>query len=264
MTVTASSRAAAPNAPEEVNRRMLAGKISPFAPWLILPLRTVLFALVQAALALIFVLAGAENAWEAAVPWWPVYLILANGITFLVLRALVRREGLSYSDLWKNAGGSRGWNRRVVLTWVGIFLGSVVAGGLGFVGAALLLYGGQMPEFVSPLPVWAAWLSLLVMPASIALVETPAYFGYAMPRLEAITWQRWTPLLLAAFFLALQHCTLPLMFDLRFIVFRFAQMILLALYLAVVYQRTRRLAPIMVLHFLADLQLGVTVFMLSV
>jgi hypothetical protein len=263
MTVTASYRAAAPNAPEEVNRRLQAGKISRLAPWLVLPLRTVLFALVQALLAVLFLLTGTTNAWEDAMRWWPVYLILANLITGGILLALMRREGLSYSDLWKNAGTSLGTKRREILMWGLIILGSIVMGGLGFVGAALLLYGGEMPEFVGALPMWAAWLSLVVMPLSIALVETPLYFGYAMPRLEAITGRRWMPLLLAAFFLAVQHSTLPLMFDLRFIVFRFVQMILLALYLALAYHRTRRLAPIMVLHFLADMQLGVTVFLLS-
>jgi len=264
MAVTSYQRGTTPNSPKEIARRVQAGKISPTAPWLVLPLRTVLFALIQALLAGFFLLTGDDHSWSASIRWWPVYLILANLITFLVLRGLARREGLSYADLWRNAGASQGWNRRAVLNWLAIFLGSAAAGGLGFIGAALLLYGGQMPEFVSPLPMWAAWLSLLVMPASIALVETPAYFGYAMPRLEALIGRRWAPLLLAAFFLALQHCTLPLIFDLRFIVFRFAQMILLALYLAVIYQRTRRLAPIMALHYLADLQLGITVFMMSV
>jgi hypothetical protein len=264
MAVTSPHPLTAPNAPEQVNRRMQAGKISRLAPWLVLPLRTVLFALVQALLTVLFMLAGKTDAWEAAMRWWPVYLILANLITGGILLALVRREGLSYPDLWKNAAISLGSKRREILMWGLIILGSIVMGGLGFAGATLLLYGGQMPEFVGALPMWAAWLSLVVMPLSIALVETPLYFGYAMPRLEAITGRRWLPMLLAAFWLALQHSTLPLMFDMRFIFFRFVQMILLALYLGLVYHRTRRLVPLMVLHFLADLQLGVTVFMLSV
>jgi hypothetical protein len=264
MAVTSPPPLTVLNAPEQVNRRMQSGRISRAAPWLVLPLRTVLFPLIQAALAGIFLLSGRANAWEEASAWWPVYLVLANGITFVILLTLVRREGLSYTDLWKNVGRSLGSRRREILIWTGLILGSVVAGGIGFVGATILFYGGEMPEFVSALPMWAAWLSLLVMPLSIALVELPAYFGYAMPRLEAITGRRWLPLLLAAFFLAIQHSTLPLLFDVRFIVFRFVQMILLALYLGLIYHRTRRLGPLMVLHFLADLQLGVTVFMLSV
>jgi hypothetical protein len=263
MAVTTHHPLTTPNAPEQVDRRLQAGKISRIAPWLVLPLRTVLFSLLQAALAAAFLLAGRADAWDAAGSWWPVYLILANGITFVIILAQVRREGLSYRDLWKNAGRSLGSKRRETLIWAGLILGSVVVGGIGFVGATILFYGGVMPEFVGALPMWAAWLSLLVMPLSIALVELPAYFGYAMPRLEAITGRRWLPLLLAAFFLAIQHSTLPLMFDVRFIAFRFVQMILLALYLGFIYHRTRRLAPLMVLHFLADLQLGVTVFMLS-
>jgi hypothetical protein len=137
MTVTASYHSAAPNAPEEVNWRLQAGKISRLAPWLVLPLRTVLFALAQALLAALFLLNGTANAWEAAMRWWPVYLILANLITGGILLALMQREGLSYSDLWKNAGITLGTKRREILMWGLIILGSIVMGGLGFVGAAL-------------------------------------------------------------------------------------------------------------------------------
>ena len=48
--------------------------------------------------------------------------------------------------------------------------------------------------------------------------------GYALPRLEALTGRRWLPLLLVAFWLAFQHSTLPLMFDARFILYRFLSM----------------------------------------
>jgi hypothetical protein len=112
MAVTSPPPLTVLNAPEQVNRRMQSGRISRAAPWLVLPLRTVLFPLIQAALAGIFLLSGRANAWEEASAWWPVYLVLANGITFVILLTLVRREGLSYTDLWKNVGRSLGSRSR--------------------------------------------------------------------------------------------------------------------------------------------------------
>jgi hypothetical protein len=153
--------------------------------------------------------------------------------------------------------------RSELLTWAALLLAGVPVGGIGFIGAAALLYGGQTPEFISPLPMWAALLSLVVMPVSIALVELPAYMGYALPRLEALTGRRWIPVLLAVFWLALQHSALPLIFDPRFILYRFISMLPIALYIGLVYRRMRRLGPLMVLHYLSDLQLGITVFLLS-
>ncbi len=101
------------------------------------------------------------------------------------------------------------------------------------------------------------------MPISIALVELPTYMGYSLPRMEAITRKRWLPVFLAAFWLALQHSALPLILDVRFMLYRFLSMLPLALCIGLVYQHYRRLGPLMVIHYLLDLQLGVTVFLMS-
>ena len=163
------------NSPAGQLRRVLSGKVWSAAPWLVLPRRTVLFAFLQAILALVFALVGRQDAWGATIFWWPVYLIVANAITFAALVALTRREGLAYRDLWRfvrGPGSPTGW--REYLTWTVLVLLGLPVGGIGFSAASVLLYGGQVPEFVGPLPLWAALLAMAIMPVSIALVELPA------------------------------------------------------------------------------------------
>jgi len=249
-----------PNSLAEVNRRTAGGEASRAGAWLILPMRTVLFTLVQALVAGIFWLLGDARPWAASIPWWPVYLILANLITLAVLNALCRRESIRLADLWNLERSKLG---RDLLSFLLLLVIGLPVGAVGFAGAQYLLYGSTMPEFVAALPLWAALLSLLVMPVSIAMVELPTYLGYSMQRLEALTGKRWLALLLPAFWLALQHSALPLMFDWRFILYRFLSMLPVALFVGIAYQRTRRLFPLMIVHFLLDLMLGVSVFAMS-
>lgn len=57
------------------------------------------------------------------------------------------------------------------------------------------------------LPLVAAWAILLVFPIVHALTELPTYFGYVMPRLQAMTGRRTLPLLLCAFVLSTHMCS---------------------------------------------------------
>ncbi len=60
---------------------------------------------------------------------------------------------------------------------------------------------------------------LIAFPLSIGLAELPTYFGYVMPQLKAGVKHKWLALLLPTLFLSVQHCTLPLVFDIKFIFF---------------------------------------------
>jgi membrane protease YdiL (CAAX protease family) len=250
-----------PNSFDQITRRAASGQVSRTAPWWILPLRSVLFLLTQSLVALILSLTGQTHPWQASIPWWPVYLILANLVTLTILNTLCCREGgIRLVDLWNF---SRRDLKRDVVFFLLLGVISIPVGAVGFIGAQYLLYGSKMPEYVGALPMWAAWLSLLVMPVSIAVVELPTYLGYSMQRLEVLTGRRWLAMLLPVFWLALQHSALPLMFDLRFIIYRFLSMAPVALFVGIAFLHTRRLFPLMIVHFLLDLMLGLSVFSMS-
>jgi membrane protease YdiL (CAAX protease family) len=88
---------------------------------------------------------------------------------------------------------------------------------------------------------------------TVALTELPTYFAYCMPRLEAQT-GRWSAVLLSSFFLAAQHCTLPLIWDGRFFVWRLLMFIPFALFVGLLLRWRPQLLPyLVVVHGLMDL-----------
>ncbi len=151
-----------------------------------------------------------------------------------------------------------------LLTAVGIF---VIAAPLTVIPNLLLaqtLFGdpeGPVPLFFRQLPLWAAIISLIAFPLSVGLTELPTYFGYAMPRMEALTGRGWLAVLLAGAALSAQHTTLPLVLDWRFVVWRLFMFLPLALWLAVALRWRPRLLPyLMIGHGLLDLSAAWIVF----
>ena len=111
-----------------------------------------------------------------------------------------------------------------------------------------------------PLPLWARVVSLL-FPLTIAFAELPTYFGYAMPRIEKQIGNGWLAWALASFFLALQHITLPLIFDWRFIIWRLGMFIPLAFLLGLSLKLRPRLFPyLMTMHALLDFMTVLMIF----
>jgi membrane protease YdiL (CAAX protease family) len=228
--------------------------------YLMLVTRTILFALTQSLIAGVFLLRGEPNPWQASVAWWPISAIVTNFICLALLVWLMRREGKGLSYLYNYERGRLG--RDLLMGLAFIFVAFPFAY-LGLTGSTLLLYGGTMPDFFFPLPVWAALLTLLLFAPTVALAELPTYLGYSMPRIEALTGRTWLALLLVVFWLAAQHAALPLIFEWKFVLWRFLAFIPLALVVGLIYLRTRRLIPLMVAHGLIDASLGWTVWSIS-
>jgi hypothetical protein len=109
-----------------------------------------------------------------------------------------------------------------------------------------------------PLPIVIASLSF---PLTIMFAELPFYFGYLQPRLERQTRSVALAVLLPALFLALQHVTLPLIPDGRFLLWRGLMYLPFALYLGVVLRWRPRLLPYLaVIHGLLDLSVVALMF----
>lgn len=222
--------------------------------WLMLTARTGLFVLWQAILALVLLILGSLKAWDDAAAWWPITVILTNLVCIVLLQTFYQREGLRFWDIFRLKRET--W-RKDLLFLVGIL---VISGPVAMLPNMLLatwLFGDQqvaLDLFLRPLPTWAIFLAVTVWPVTQALAELPFYFAYLMPRLEAQTGQRWQAVLLSAFWLGAQHCAMPLVFDGRFILWRFWMFLPFALMVAVVLRSRPQLLPyLVVVHGLMDM-----------
>jgi hypothetical protein len=223
-------------------------------PWLMLPARLTLFAFFQLGIAILLALAGTEAAWPAAAAWWPITAVLANLVCIGLLRALFWREGLRYRDIFRI-------QRQTMKQDLPTILGTLIlAGPIAFLPnmlTATWLFGDQqvaLDLFIQPLPLRGFIAAALLFPVTIALAELPTYFAYSMPRLEVQTGRCWLAVLLPSLFLALQHCTLPLLFDGRFLAWRLLMFIPFALFVGLLLRWRPQLLPyLVVVHGLMDL-----------
>lgn len=227
--------------------------------WLLLPARTIFFLIGQAIIALILLLVSGKSDWQASAGWWPMAVALADIFCLYLLIHWYRKEGKNFfsefrivrESFWKDLG--------IVL------LTMIIGGPLSVLPNILLstwLFGNPeatLDLFVGSLPLWAVIISGILFPLGQALTEIPMYMRYIAPRLEAKTSNNpglkpWLAVGLASLFLSLQHVTAPLVFDLRFILWRALMYLPFAIYVGILIRWRPRLLPfICAIHLLMNL-----------
>ena len=227
-----------------------------------LPLRLILFAVFQSMIALFLSLNGSMEGWKMSAGWWLISATLTNLVTIYFLSFRFRAENTRYFQV---IHFEKGYTRLDLLFLFGFLLISAPLIYLFNTPAAQLIFGNStiaLAYLFRPLPLWAAWLGVIIFPITIAFAELPFYFGYIMPRLHALKVKPWLVIALPVLFLAAQHCTLPLIFDWRFILWRFLMFLPFALLLGLaLYRRPRMLPYLMIVHALMDLSTAVLVLM---
>ncbi|MCA1741965.1 MAG: hypothetical protein LC630_05805 [Bacteroidales bacterium] len=192
--------------------------------------RFLLFLIFQAVIAFIL------SSWIRSEGYWLLSATLTNLVSITILWFLFRREGLSYSGLFRFSGVTF---KKDILIFLGLVLlcGPVVFGPNYLLSAWLWDDPAISYEMMfRPVDKWLAIVLLFAFPVTIVLAELATYFGYIMPRLSGVVRQKWLVVALPVLFLSLQHMTLPFIPDLKFILYRglvflpFAALIGIALY----------------------------------
>ncbi len=250
------------NQTPHIQKQLNTGTLQPKKVYGALFLRIVLFALIQALFAGIYFLSNHPNPWMNSAKWWVAVATITNVITFLLLLRWFKQENISYFSILHF---EKNTIKQDLFTLLGIL---VLLGPIGFLPNPLFagwIFGDSQVAFdllMQPLPVWAAIVFMIFFPVTIAFAELPLYFGYIKPRLEVITNKWWLAVLLPALMLGAQHATLPLIFDLRFILWRFLMFLPFAVFLGfVIHWRPRLLPYLMIIHGLMDL--GTSIYLLT-
>lgn len=241
------------------------GKIKPPVVYSMLFLRTGLFLLCQTVVYCIYLFIGASEPWESSANWWSVNVIAVNLICVLILKHLLKKEDKNFSDFFIID------KSKIIKNTLQTLLLVVISIPIAMIPNMLLAYGlfgsyeavGAM--FFRPLPLWAALISLIFFPLTMPLGELTVYFGYTMPRIEAAAKKKLPAIILPALTLSVQHAALPLIFDIRFILWRMFMFLPFAFLLALIIRRKPNLFPyLLVGHFLIDIMTGVSVLTASI
>ena len=209
--------------------------------WL-LPVRSVIFIAVFTAGAAITGkgLSGISN-------WWTIVATLVNLFTLLLIVAVAKKNGMTYRELINYKKGTTKIRQIVFITAVILFAG---IGGMylsGFLCYGVIPYAS--PETVAPIPALLAVINFLPLPVTTALAEDGLYLGCGTGSIK----NKAAAILIPAFFYALQHCFIPLLWDGRYILYRFLSFLPLTVFLCWYYHRKRDPVPVMVGHAVIDL-----------
>ena len=250
------------NSVEEIQKKAQSGVIQWHWPVTMLFLRTFLFFVFGFLILFVLNLSKISGPNLELTRWWTYQVISANVVCFFLLSWLATKENMKFSDL---IGLEKGLFKKDMLLVLALLIPSGIIGYLPVYLAGVWLYGNTTPAFMfQSLPMWAAIFSVIFFPLTNALIETPTYFGYSFQRIAGLSGNKWWALVLAATFLALQHIAIPLYLDLKYMLWRFLSFLPFAFFAGYIYLKIRRLLPIMVLHYLADLYLVVMTLALAI
>jgi membrane protease YdiL (CAAX protease family) len=248
-----------PNSKVEIQKRVVAGKITWAGPLIMVSARTVLGWISQG-LAVVLFFRGSADPWVEAAAWWRTYGTLVDVGCIVLLVWLTRREGIRLFDLGNYR--RKGWLRDVGLG-VGIFV-LLTPFSVGVTYAVMALFQFSPPESGIVLPTWATLYSLVIWWVIWAPVEDFTYTGYALPRLEALTGGKW---LLAAtvvnLFIVVQHSFFPFQGVHWPVILGMVGQIPILTVSGWLYLRWRRLLPFHVAHWLTDILTVLTVSLLA-
>ena len=248
------------NSPPAIQQRIHAGLIGWAGPLVLTTARTALILLVQAVVAMAFLVHGDPSPWRAQAPWWTVYATLVDSGCLVLLWIQTQREGIRFFDLF---GIDRSQLGREVL-WGLLYLVVLfpTVARFGSKLASWLVYRTTQltPAMLAPgllsdrhLPRWAVVYSLSVFWMVWSPTEEVIYQAYCAARLKALTKSTWATVTLVGFWWALQHSVFPFVFDWRLIVFRFLQFLPLVVVFQLIYLRTRCLPRMIIMHWPMDL-----------
>ena len=219
-------------------------------------LRCILLIFFQGTLATYFHLQGSQTPWESAAKWWTVYGTLVDISCLITLFFALKKEGKNIVTLLDYDKSLIIKDIKLGLTiFFSIFplLGLLYAFGTGYLifnESTLDIIYGQLGE--RTLPNWAFYYSVLVWWLIWSMTEELTYQAYSLKRLIGKYGQTKT-FLFIGFFWALQHSFLPLIFDMRYIIWRFVAFFPLVICLMIAYRKTGRITPVIIAHALMDI-----------
>lgn len=176
--------------------------------------RLLLFVFFQLLIALIL------SSWKESEKYWLLTATFANFVSIILLKILLRKEGIKYFSLFLFTRYKGGFDLLFSLGLLIISIPVILIPSLSF---STFLWGNTTyynQVLFQPIPKIIIYFLLFAFPISMCFADIPTYFGYIMPQLKNKFQRIWIAILLPVIFLSIQNCTLPLVFESKFILFR--------------------------------------------
>jgi hypothetical protein len=213
----------------------------------LLPSRLLLFLVSQLCIALLL------SSFEQSANYLILSASMTNILSIFALIYVFKLEGLRFFDLFRFDKTSL---KKDILLFLGITL---VCGPIVFLPnyyLSIWLWGDSAIPFnmmFKPISLPLVYVLLILFPITIALGELATYFGYIMPVLKEHLKRKWLAVLFPVLFLSAQHCTLPFIPDLKFLLYRLLMYFPFACLIGItLYKRPRLFPYFAIMHGLLD------------
>ena len=210
--------------------------------------RLLLFIFFQALIAIIV------HSWETSEKYWLLTATLTNIVSIALLLMLFKRDGNKYLKIFS-------FNKSSIKKDIIIFLVLAVASVPvvfvpGYLLSTMIWDDPNVPTdmMFRPIETGLVYILLIAFPVTIAFAELATYFVYIMSKLKKQLKVKWLAVVLPIVFLSIQHCTLPFIPDLNFIVYRALVFLPFSILLGVsIYYRPSLFIYFAILHGIMDL-----------
>ena len=221
------------------------------------PFRRVTFALLGSRLVLFLffqvIIALYASSWQISEKYWLLSATLTNIVSIALLIYLFRAEGGRYLDLFKITRSDL--KKDILIFLVITLLAGPVVFATGYFLSLLIWNDTNVPTrmMFGTIEKGLVYILLIAFPVTIAFAELATYFGYIMPKLKEQLSKKWLAVFLPVLFLSIQHCTLPFIPDLNFIVYRALVFLPFAILIGIsIYYRPSLFVYFAVLHGVMD------------
>lgn len=209
--------------------------------------RLVLFLLFQVGIALF------TSSWSISEQYWLLSATLTNIVSIVLLISIFRKEGKTYFTLFKI---NKSNFKKDIIIFSGITILTIpVVFAPGYFLSLILWNDIDIPTemMFGTIEKSLVYVLLIAFPVTIAFAELATYFGYIMPKLKEQLKNKWLSVFLPVLFLSIQHCTLPFIPDLHFIVYRALVFLPFAILIGIsIYYRPSLFIYFAILHGIMD------------
>ena len=219
----------------------------------LLPIRSIMFIL-------IFVVGSyiTKKSLNDITNWWSIVATVVNIITILILLFVTKRIGSSYKELINYEKGKTKVKEVIIITLIVLVLASIGMNVSGLICYGVIPY--MAPMMAAPIPVIFAIINFILLPLTVSFAEDGLYLGCGVNSFK----NKYLAILVPAFFYALQHSFIPVLFDFKFIIYRFLCFLPLTIIFCIYYYKKKNPVPIMIGHVIVEIASVVLILVTSI
>lgn len=219
----------------------------------LLPIRSIMFII-------IFVVGSyiTKKSLNDITNWWSIVATIVNVITILILLFVTKRIGSSYKELINYEKGKTKIKEVIIITLIVLVFASIGMNVAGLICYKVIPY--MAPMMAAPVPLILAIINFILLPLTVSFAEDGLYLGCGVNSFK----NKYLAILVPAFFYALQHSFIPVLFDFKYIIYRFLCFLPLTIIFCIYYYKKKNPVPIMIGHAIVEIASVVLILVTSI